>query len=78
MNTERIIAALQQVADENAISLETVMEEIDCVIEIGIQSSDPCVQRRWAKIPRSGERPTAVELMQYLIAQLREQGYRFS
>ena len=78
MKRERIIAALQQVADENDMSLEAVLEEINHVIEIGIQSDDPSVQERWGRIPRTGQVPTAVELMEYLIAQLMEQGFRFS
>ena len=78
MKLERIITALQQVADENGMSLEMVIEEIDRVIEIGNQSTDPRVQERWANIPRQGELPTAVELMDYLIGRLNEKGFRLS
>ena len=78
MKRERMIAALQQVADENGMSLEMVIGEIDQMIETSMKSPDPCVQERWARIPRTGKVPTALELMEYLIEQARARGFRIS
>ena len=52
MNKKRIMGALQRVADEHGVTLETVMEEIEKVIYAGMGSEDLMVRRRWESIPQ--------------------------
>lgn len=58
--------ALSHVAEQNGISLETVIQEIDKAIEEAMADPDPMVQERWKHIPRSGEKPTALEFVAYM------------
>ena len=71
MEQKQIAGVLQRVADENGVSLDTVLEEIEKVIDHGMRSQDPIVRRRWDLIPRQGERPSVSELMTYLVEQVK-------
>ena len=70
MDQKRIMGALQTVADENGVTLDTVMEEIEKVIDMGMESKAPLVRRRWDAIPCQGDRPTVVELVDHLVGQV--------
>ena len=71
LEQERIMAALRQVAAENGTTLETVLQEINEIIRIGTESDDPSVRKRWAEIPCAGTVPTVLELVDYLVKQIR-------
>lgn len=61
---------LEHIADENHVTPEEVLFEMQTAIQIGMNSTDPNVQRRWAEIPKKGEVPTPEEVMAYLLAQI--------
>ena len=70
MDEKRIMGVLQRVADENGVSLDTVLEEIEQIIDVGKQSRDPLIRSRWEAMTRRGRQPTVTELMRYLIEQV--------
>ena len=66
MDEKRIMDILQKVADQNGVPLSTVLEEIDRVIDSGVDSPNPQIRVQWKRISRRSTKPTAVELMVYL------------
>ena len=75
MDEDQIMQALQRVADQNGVSLTTVLKEIDRVIDGGMDSPNPQIRVRWKRIPRKGVKPTAVELMAYLVDRVMDQAF---
>ena len=71
MKPEHARKALEAVAAQNGVPLETVIREIEQTIQIAAASPDERVRARWASIPRSGDTPPPEELISYLAAQLR-------
>ena len=67
MDEKGIMDVLQRVADQSGVQLSTVLEEIDRVIDSGVESTNPQIRVQWKRIPRRGAKPTAVELMAYLV-----------
>ena len=67
MEEKRIVDILQRVADQNGVPLAAVLEEIDRVIDNGMESPNPQIRVRWKRIPRKGAKPNAAELMTYLV-----------
>ena len=70
MDQKRIMGVLEKVAVENGVPLDTVIDEIEKIIDIGISSQDHLVRRRWESIPHQGKRPTVLELVSFLIEQV--------
>ena len=66
MDEKRIMGVLQRVADQNGVPLSTVLEEIEQVIDNGVDSTNPQIRVQWKRIPRRGAKPTVLELMDYL------------
>lgn len=48
---------------------EAVKSEITAAIRIGMDSSDPAVQKQWKRVCRSGAEPTAEEVLTYCVAE---------
>ena len=67
MDEKGIMDVLQRVADQNGVPLSVVLEEIERVIDSGVDSPNPQVRVRWKRIPRRSAKPTVVELMAYLV-----------
>ena len=67
MEEKRIVDILQRVADQNGVPLAAVLEEIDRVIDNGMESPNPQIRVQWKRIPRKGAKPNAAELMPYLV-----------
>ena len=67
MEEKRIVDILQRVADQNGVPLAAVLEEIDRVIDNGMESPNPQIRVQWERIPRKGAKPNAAELMTYLV-----------
>lgn len=42
-------------------------EEIQKVIDVGMEDPDEEVQKNWKKVPYEGEKPSPEELIQYLV-----------
>ena len=49
-----------------------VRREIDKAIEIGMSDPDPAVQAKWQTIPHKGEKPTAEELIDWVVKQIKQ------
>lgn len=64
---EQVMGILSQVAKEYGVTLQTVLDEINQIIETGIHSEDPQVKLKWQEIPRRGTVPTPVELVNYCV-----------
>ena len=75
MSEEQIMQVLQKVADQNGVPLTTVLKEIDRVIDGGMDSPNPQIRVQWKRIPRKGAKPTAVELMAYLVDRTMDQTF---
>lgn len=74
MEQEQAMAVLNKVAVQNGVSLDVVLEEIEAIIEGGINSHDMQIRRRWEAIPREGDAPTVEELMIYLVNEVHKRG----
>ena len=46
-------------------SPETIQDEIEKALLAGRKCTDPSVTKKWSEIPRSGEAPTAEEIIAY-------------
>ena len=75
MDENKILDVLQKVADQNSVPLSVVLEEIDRVIDGGVASPNPQIRVRWKRIPCKGAKPTAVELMAYLMDRMMDQAF---
>lgn len=67
MNINEII---KQVAKLNNTTPEEVYAEIQIVLDVAFNSQDPEVQKKWAKIPLQGNRPTPEEVVPFLASQV--------
>lgn len=65
-----ITCALQEIARRNHTTVESVRNEIEAAIQIGISDRTPEVQERWKKIPCEHDIPTPEELILCLSRQL--------
>lgn len=66
MDKEKAHRALVKTAQMNHTSVESVIQEIDEAIALAIATADPAAREFWRKIPHSGERPSAEEVVAYL------------
>ena len=64
------VEAIQEVASRNGVSAAEVRREIELAIDTGMANPDPKIRAYWAKIPRSGERPTPEEVIVYLAGKI--------
>lgn len=58
---------LEQVAENNGVSVKEVKEAIEMAIGEAMDNSNSTAQLFWSQIPRVGERPTATELVKYIV-----------
>ena len=72
MDEKRIMDVLQQVAEQYGVPLFTVLEEIERVIDSGVDSPNPQIRVQWKRIPRRGAKPSVTELMAYLVGKAME------
>lgn len=68
MNIDEII---KQVAKVHNTTPEEVYAEMQIALDAAFQSSDPEVQKEWAKIPFKGNHPTPEDVITYLVSQLK-------
>ena len=68
MNFKEIIT---QVAIANNTTPEEVYSEIQIALDAAFQNPDPNVQKEWAKVPLSGNRPTPEDVIPFLAISLK-------
>lgn len=66
MYEDKAYGILKDIANENGVSLENVMKEIEIAIIAGMSNSDPRIQAFWRNVPKKGDIPTPVELIAYI------------
>ena len=66
MDLERAHMALVATALKSGVTVEEVRFEIDKAIREAMSNANPIIQQRWRNIPRSGDVPTAEELIAYV------------
>ena len=49
--------------------VEHVKAEISAAIQAGLSDKEPAVQNHWERVSRSGEEPTAEDVLTYCIAE---------
>ena len=59
----RARAALMEVARQHGITLEEVHAEVSEAIREAMQTDDPVVKARWAKITKNGRQPSPEEFI---------------
>lgn len=66
--------ALEAVAQTHGICVEEVIAEIENTIEAAMQENqqDPHMQAMWKAIPSAGSRPTAEELIRYILTTMEQ------
>jgi len=67
MDTDNAQKALQQLAKEQGLSVETVRREIESAIRSAQSNPSPQVQAFWKSIPCKNELPTPEEALTYII-----------
>ncbi len=58
--------AIQAVARQHGVSVETVCHEIEVAIAAARENTDPKVQEFWNSVPRKGETLTPEEVIAYI------------
>jgi len=71
MNTKEARKALDQVATDEGVSIETIMNEIDIAMGAARSNPNPEIQRLWNEIPCQGEHPTPEEVIAYITRKIR-------
>ena len=75
MENSQAYNALLQVAERNGTSLENVIHEIESSIREAIDTAkrenNQLALNKWKEIPCAGEYPSAVELITYIGAQVK-------
>lgn len=70
MENERINKILGEVASENGVSVEEVLFEMEFVISQAYHnamlSNDQALHQLWNEIPRNGDVPTPIEMIDFL------------
>ena len=64
---------IEQVAFRNGVTQSDVIREIEAAISVSWANPDPSIQAFWRKVPRTGEVPTASELIDYLVKEASQQ-----
>ena len=67
MNFKEIIT---QVGIANNTTPEEVYSEMQIALDAAFQNPDPNVQKEWAKVPLSGNRPTPEDVIPFLAMML--------
>ena len=80
MADEDVIRALSEVAEQQGITIEEVMRDIEEIIDVTLASIYANKNQKaialWREIPCKGERPTAIELIRYLEEKIRLRAYQ--
>lgn len=75
MENIQAYGALLKVAQNNGVSLEEVIKEIEIGIQDAIETAkkenNQAILDKWKNIPCAGDSPTAVELITYIGSQLK-------
>ena len=64
--------AIQQMAQENHVTVEEARREMQDALEEAMNNPDPAVQARWKEIPCAGEVPTVEEVILWVGNQLKD------
>ena len=62
---------LKKVADQYDVPAAEVRREIDDAIETGMADPDPAIRKIWEAIPRKGSKPSAEELIAWVVDQIK-------
>lgn len=62
---------LEQIARSEHTSKAHVRKEMQKAMDLAMASNDPLVQARWARIPKSGDKLTLEEFVEYMATQVR-------
>lgn len=67
MKQTKFEAILEQIAKSEHTSPEHVRQEMQKAMDLAMASTDPAIQAKWAHIPKSGEKLTLEEFVEYLV-----------
>lgn len=70
MKQNKFDAILEQIAKRENITKAQVRREMEKAMDLAMASDDPVIQARWARIPRSGEKLTLEEFVEYVTTQV--------
>ncbi len=66
MNVLKAKRALEQLAQQRGVNVETVRHEMETAIAAASQSTDPKARAFWMSVPHEKEYPTPEELIVYM------------
>ena len=69
MKQAKFQAILEHIAKAEHITPEQVRHEMQKAMDTAMASTDPAIQAKWARIPKSGEKLTLEEFVEYLATQ---------
>ncbi len=70
MQDNKLDRIIEQIAKEKHTTTEDIRKQMQDAMELAMKSKNPKVQKRWASIPRAGEKPTLEELIAYISKKL--------
>lgn len=70
MKQNKFETILEQIAKKQNTSKAHVRKEMQKAMDHAMASKDPIIQARWARIPRSGEKVTLEEFVEYVATQV--------
>ena len=73
MKQNKFEAILAQIAQKEHTTKDHVRQEMHKAMDLALASQDPLIQARWARVPKSGEKPTLEEFVEYMASQVYRQ-----
>ena len=70
MKPSNFEAILERIAKTEHTTKEHIRQEMQKAMDLAMASPDPLIQARWARIPKSGEKPTLEEFVEYIATQI--------
>ena len=70
MKQNQFETILEQIAKKQNTSKAQIRKEMQKAMDLAMASKDPIIQARWARIPRSGEKVTLEEFVEYVATQV--------
>ena len=70
MKKHKFDSILEQIAKKEHTTKEHVRQKMQKAMDLAMTSTDPVIQARWARIPKSGDKLTLEEFVEYLASQM--------
>ncbi len=67
LDLQKARLAIARLAEKEHVTCESITSEIEFAIDVALNNADKAQQAFWEALPTKGPRPTAEELIAYLV-----------